>query len=97
MRHQAERGVTLFDHLTGVTTFKERFATDQAVVEGVRVVRLGLRTRMASAAHWLRRVARRLVRPFRKSPKPEGRPVLSSPPVQGDSRLPLQQGVHPVG
>jgi CelD/BcsL family acetyltransferase involved in cellulose biosynthesis len=61
MRHQAERGVNLFDHLRNMTPFKERFATDQATLDGFRVVRLGIRTVTGAAQDWMRRAARRLV------------------------------------
>jgi CelD/BcsL family acetyltransferase involved in cellulose biosynthesis len=98
MRHQAERGVTLFDHLQGNSTFKERFATGQTTVEEFRVVRLGPRTVSTAVADWMCRGARRIIRLFQKSRKGSDRPVLSESPghiepasaeqtVRGDGEL----------
>jgi CelD/BcsL family acetyltransferase involved in cellulose biosynthesis len=72
MRHQAERGVTMFDHLRGTTQFKERFATDQDTVTELRVVRLGVRTAAAAALDLAGRAARRLVRKIRRPAEPGG-------------------------
>jgi CelD/BcsL family acetyltransferase involved in cellulose biosynthesis len=66
MRHQAERGVSVFDHLLGSSTFKERFATGQTTVDGLRVVRLGARTATAAVTGWVIRAARRVVRTLRR-------------------------------
>jgi CelD/BcsL family acetyltransferase involved in cellulose biosynthesis len=81
MRHLAERGVTVFDHLRGRTPFKDRFATDQNPVAELRVVRVGLRTVVASTAHWTGRVLRRAARLVRRpSPRAGHRP---SPQEEG--------------
>jgi CelD/BcsL family acetyltransferase involved in cellulose biosynthesis len=78
MRHQAERGVTVFDHLRGMTQFKERFATDQNPLAGLCVTRVGLRTISASAADWAGRVARGAQRVFHRAAKPATPAELSS-------------------
>jgi CelD/BcsL family acetyltransferase involved in cellulose biosynthesis len=83
MRHQAERGVTLFDHLRGRTPFKERFATDEDVVDELRVVRVSPRTVAFATVDWMRRGARRLLKFFRGRRQAGDQPALShedSPP-----------------
>jgi CelD/BcsL family acetyltransferase involved in cellulose biosynthesis len=70
MRHQADRGVTLFDHLRGVTAFKERFATGQKPLSEIRVTRVGLRTCLARITDGANRFARRIARPIHRSVKP---------------------------
>jgi hypothetical protein len=63
MRHQADCGVTVFDHLRGMTQFKERFATGQNSLAEVHVTRLGLRsvtTSIAAAADYARRATRKI-------------------------------------
>jgi CelD/BcsL family acetyltransferase involved in cellulose biosynthesis len=69
MRHQAERGVCMFDHLRGKTSFKERFATGQSTVTEVRIVRICARTVTASIYELARRAARRFRRCFRGRPQ----------------------------
>jgi CelD/BcsL family acetyltransferase involved in cellulose biosynthesis len=91
MRHQAERGVTLFDHLRGNSTFKERFATGQTTVEGFRVVRLGARTVSNSIADWIGRGARRIFRVFKKPAQPAHRAVPAESPNKNGPRLAGQQ------
>jgi CelD/BcsL family acetyltransferase involved in cellulose biosynthesis len=88
MRHQAERGVTVFDHLQGMTQFKERFATDQASLAELHVLRVGLRTVTASAVDLMCRGGRRLFRLVRRSAIRANHPVPSessgengSPPI----------------
>jgi CelD/BcsL family acetyltransferase involved in cellulose biosynthesis len=83
MRHQAERGVTVFDHMKGFTPFKERFATDQATVDELRVLRVSLRTVSASASAWIRRGARRAVRLLRWPSKPVVRAMPSASSCEG--------------
>jgi CelD/BcsL family acetyltransferase involved in cellulose biosynthesis len=65
MRHQAERGVSTFDHLRGKTSFKKRFATGENTVTEVRIVRVCARTIGASLCGLAGRAARRLLRCFR--------------------------------
>jgi hypothetical protein len=62
MLHQAERGVTVFDHLRGMTEFKKRFATDQVPLSEIHVTQLGLRWGAAAAAEWMFRAGRRTMR-----------------------------------
>jgi CelD/BcsL family acetyltransferase involved in cellulose biosynthesis len=90
MRHQAERGVTVFDHLRGITQFKERFATDQSPLAGLCVTRIGTRTISASAADWMRRAARRARRLFRQAGK-AANPVTSVMPPQESGQRPAER------
>jgi CelD/BcsL family acetyltransferase involved in cellulose biosynthesis len=59
MVDQAERGVTVFDHMTGSTQFKERFATDLSPLAELRVRRLGLRMVAHSVVNWVCRAVGR--------------------------------------
>ncbi len=62
MRHLAEKGVTVFDHLKGTTIFKERFGTGSEPLADVHVTRLNLRTTAYAAAEFSRRAVRKLLR-----------------------------------
>src|SRR5262245_44127174 len=75
MAHQAERGVTLFDHPKRMTQLKERFRTGASPLAELRVSRPGVRTATAAAAGLVRRAARRALRLFRPAAPPAARPA----------------------
>jgi CelD/BcsL family acetyltransferase involved in cellulose biosynthesis len=97
MRHQAERGITLFDHLRGMSTFKERFATGQGKVDELRIVRVGWRTVTASAMGWLHRAARRVLRRGVRSSKPADRPALSGSRSEVSPRIAIEPSATTQG
>ncbi|HEX4591808.1 MAG TPA: GNAT family N-acetyltransferase [Gemmataceae bacterium] len=86
MRHQAERGVTVFDHLRGMTQFKERFATDQTPLAGLCVTRIGPRTVSASAVDWVRRAARRAGKLLPRAGKATNPVAPVTPPHEAGQR-----------
>jgi CelD/BcsL family acetyltransferase involved in cellulose biosynthesis len=69
MRHLADDGVTLFDHLKGKTTFKDRFGTGIFHMADLHITRPSLRLLTARAAHWVRRTAWKVARFLRQSPR----------------------------
>ncbi len=60
MRYMADHGITLFDHLKGTTTFKERYGTGTHVLVEVQAVRMNLRWMSYCVARFCVRVLRRL-------------------------------------
>jgi CelD/BcsL family acetyltransferase involved in cellulose biosynthesis len=67
MKQMAERGVTLFDHLKGTSTFKERFGTGTEPLVDLRFTRLNFRTTAYAAADVSLRAARKAFRAARRA------------------------------
>ena len=67
MRTMAERGVTLFDHQKGVTTFKERFATGEHRLAEIRIVRPTFRYLASKAGDLMLRATAKAARLIKKS------------------------------
>jgi hypothetical protein len=66
MKFMAERGVTLFDHLRGISTFKERFETGTAPLTDVRITRVSFRTAAYAATDLSHRATRKVLRAARR-------------------------------
>ena len=70
MKFMAERRVTVFDHLRGTSTFKERFGTGTAPLIDLRITRLNLRTTAYGVADLALRAARKGLRALKRTGKP---------------------------
>jgi CelD/BcsL family acetyltransferase involved in cellulose biosynthesis len=80
MRTMAEQGVTLFDHQTGMTTFKERFSTGEHPLAELRVVKPTFRYLATKSGDLVRRAISKAARLIKKS-LAGGPPLVGSAPV----------------
>jgi CelD/BcsL family acetyltransferase involved in cellulose biosynthesis len=62
MAHLAERGVTKYDHLKGINSFKERFATHQSAIVRLRIDRPSLYVLSGQTCEWAANSLHRAVR-----------------------------------
>jgi hypothetical protein len=70
MKFMAERGVAVFDHLRGTSTFKERFGTGTAPLFDLRITRVNARTAAYAAAELSLRAVRKLLRATKRNATP---------------------------
>ncbi|MBV8310606.1 MAG: GNAT family N-acetyltransferase, partial [Planctomycetaceae bacterium] len=79
MRTMAEQGVTLFDHQTGLTTFKQRFATGEHPLAELRIVKPTLRYLATASGDLVRRATAKAARLIKEA-SPGGKPLLKTEP-----------------
>jgi CelD/BcsL family acetyltransferase involved in cellulose biosynthesis len=69
MAHLVERDVTCYDHLMGVNSFKERYATEQHTFVRLRATRPTFRSFVSSLTDYARRGSRKILSLVRRSAK----------------------------
>jgi CelD/BcsL family acetyltransferase involved in cellulose biosynthesis len=80
MRLMAQEGVTLFDHQTGLTTFKERFATGERLLAELQIIKPTFRYLATTTADLVRRATKKAARLI-KGTLPARRPALVTAPA----------------